>query len=67
MSLLMDKLDKYISEANHHTSVYSGTMDFDEVLIEYTELDKKGRIKFLSHLNKGMKDKIIKMEQGGLI
>ena len=66
--MILDRLESYISESKHHTSIYSGEMDFDDVLLEYVELEsKEDKEKFLSHLNKEIRDKIIKMKEGGLI
>ena len=66
--MLLDKLENYIKESIHYTSIYSNNMDFYSVLSEYRGIkSKKDKNIFLSHLDKEIKDKIIKLKEGGLI
>jgi len=66
--MVLDKLENYIKESRHHTSIYSKKIEFDEVLLEYKEIKgKKDKKIFLSHLDKEIRNIIIKLEEGGLI
>jgi hypothetical protein len=65
--MLLDRLDKYISEVEKHDKVWSGIITSGIELSEVMKMSEQERNKILHLLDEEMINKIKKLEEGGLI
>jgi hypothetical protein len=65
--MLLDRLDKYISEVEKHDKVWTGIITSGIELNEVMKMSEEKRNEILHLLDDKMINKIKKLEEGGLI